>query len=179
MPRSKRGSKPVPPHAQEPPPAVEIQISATREERRALSDAVAEAVMGEPGGPWRVRVSSTLVYLTPDCGAWWLKVTLTSASGRTFAALLDPNEQTPAAIGQAVAGIVRGEVFTTVLLQPRPARPDVAAPRGRQGSRALDSRHLPGVRGEALPGHPAPQSRTAEEVGVTDRIRAGRRPVQG
>lgn len=79
-----------------------------RERRHALKAALAQALAGEPGGPWRIRVSSKLVYLTPNAGSFWLKLTLVSPQGETFTALLDPEKPTPEKIAQAIAAAVRG-----------------------------------------------------------------------
>lgn len=111
-PRGRTVSKRGPKLEAAPPPVIEIQLSVPRERRRALRDALAQAVAGK-GGPWRIRVSAKLVYLTPNAGSWWLKVRLTSPQGETFTALLDPEQLQPATVAQAVASAVRGEVSTT------------------------------------------------------------------
>jgi hypothetical protein len=103
-----------------PPPGeaiaavVDLQLSLPREERRALVEALGAAVADADGGPWRIRVSSTLVYLTPGSGSWWLKVRLTSATGETFTAILDPTQRTPALVRQVVAETQQGRAFTAV-----------------------------------------------------------------
>lgn len=78
-----------------------------RAPRRALRAALAQALAGEPG-PWHVRVSTKLVYLTPTAGCFWIKLTLTSPSGASCVALLDPDKVTPEAVAEAIAAAVRG-----------------------------------------------------------------------
>jgi hypothetical protein len=87
-------------------PRIEYLYTAPREHRDELKQALAAAIAGEPG-PWRIRVSSKLVYLTPNAGTWWFKVRLTPPRGETFTALLDPDHLVPNIVRRAVAAARR------------------------------------------------------------------------
>lgn len=83
-----------------------MQYTAPREHRDELKQAL-EAALAREAGVWRIRVSSKLVYLTPNAGSWWFKVRLTSPDGDTFTALLDPDHLTRATVGRAVADAMK------------------------------------------------------------------------
>ena len=51
--------------------------------------------MASAGGPWRIRVSGSLVYRKPTVGLWSLKIDVDPATGDPFTVILDPDHQAP------------------------------------------------------------------------------------
>jgi hypothetical protein len=99
--------KPGPLARPAPSPVIDIQISMPRERRRALRAALAKAV-ADGTGPWRIRVSTQIIYLTPNAGSFWVKLTLITPTGATIVALLDPDKPATAEnIEKAIATAVR------------------------------------------------------------------------
>jgi hypothetical protein len=85
-----------------PGPEVKILLSLAQERRQALKEALTAAAGDEPGNPWRIRVTSRIVYSKPTTGEWWLAITLTRPEGEEVTLLVDPDHQSPALVAAAV-----------------------------------------------------------------------------